>query len=87
MTLVKPSLKTNIETAVSEAFTLADDGFWYPDREGTPLVRIEVTGCEYRIFRRRYPDAEWMRLVEAQLVDFNAGAFREWINRWPMTAS
>lgn len=85
MELVKPSLKTNIETAVSESFVLADDGFWYPDQDGIPLVRIWLNDCEYRIFRRRYPEAEWVRLVEAQLVDFNPGAFREWLSRWPMT--
>lgn len=87
MPLVKPSLKTTIELTVGGPFTLADDGFWYPDVPGVPLVKIEVTDSEYRIFRRRFPDTEWMRLVEAPLVDFNVGAFREWLMRWPMTSA
>ncbi len=87
MPLVKPSLKTTIEATVSESFTRDDDGFWYPDSPGVPLVKIEVSGSEYRIFRRRFPDTEWMRLVEAPLVDFNVGAFREWLTRWPMTTT
>ena len=74
-----------IQSTIQKSFTLFDDGYWYPTDSGTALVRIQVDNDEYRIFRRRYRESEWVRLVSAPLIEFNPGAFEEWVARWPLT--
>lgn len=75
-----------IKDVIAESFVENVDGFWYPIEPGTPLVRIQVAVTGYQIQRRRNERNAWMPIVTAETAEFDAGAFRSWRERWPMTA-
>ncbi len=73
-----------VTSVMSERFTERVDGWMYPDG-GTPLVRVRVSDQEFMVERRRKPHTAWMRIVTADVEDFDASGFRRWAVGWKLT--
>lgn len=64
------------------------DGWFYPAGEPrTALVRIDVYGGQYQLFRRRTVTSPWMRIAVYDVQDFSAEAFRSWVAAWPLASA
>ena len=73
-------------TSLHDSFQEAADGFWYPQADGVALVRIEVAGSIYRIYRCRDAECPWVQLVEARIEEFEAPTFATWASQWRLVA-
>lgn len=85
-TALAPNITETFRTKLGESFFEAYDGFWYPRQSGTPLVRIQVNGAVYRVFRRRSEDTPWVQLVEARIETFDRSIFSTWVAKWRLVA-
>lgn len=70
---------------LSNGFRMQSDGWLYPQGD-EPLVRVSIISGAYRMERRRMPQSVWMRIVEADVQEFDCGAFESWVSNWPLTA-
>jgi hypothetical protein len=69
---------------LSNSFRTQSDGWLYPQGD-EPLVRVSVTHGVYCMERRRMPQSVWMRIVEANIQEFDERAFTEWVENWSLT--
>lgn len=62
-------------------------GYWlHPKSDRPALVRVRVIDGRYIVERRRKPHTEWVPLVDADVAEFDADAFRTWVANWPLVA-
>lgn len=67
---------------VHAAFSQDEDGWFYPDAAGVPLVRIRFDRTHYVVQRRRNPDTAWLQLVRSDTASFDPSAFDMWCRSW-----
>jgi hypothetical protein len=59
---------------------------WLQPRLGTPLVRVRVSDGRYIVQRRRKPHTAWMSIVDIPVEEFDAQAFKTWVEHFRLTA-
>jgi hypothetical protein len=85
-TALAPNATDTFLAKLGESFFEAHDGLWYPRQSGEALVRIQVDGLIYRVFRRRSPETPWMQLVESRVEEFDKKTFTLWASQWRLVA-